>query len=541
MYYEYDRNARQLSGKHVSNADQPITDSTPPNKAPSRDAQVTARHSRDAGVLIMGRALSTLSDALLPLVIVRLLGKAEVGVLGSVLLVYQTIALFLSSGFPSALMYHMPGRSVSQRRATAVQTATSLFSFGLVGGGVLAATGVFAWLAPDIAARAFSENGPALVHGGLSYLFLLALFPLGDLPARMLPNLLVIEGRADAAARFVVVKSVGNAVFVILPASLGMGIKAVLFSYSIFGLAQGGILWYYLRTIYPGAPREKSSISFIETARFAVPLGLTDIVSSLNNQLDRYLVSAVFPAAVFAEYHVGAFQIPILTTFAYSVGTAYTPLFTELIRGGRAREAIAAWRGTIQKVALIVVPCSAVFAVAAEELICVLFTDQYTRSAGVFRWYALLTAGRVAAFGSVIVAAGKPQLVLRAALFSLGANAIFSALGLYIFGFRGPAIGTCIAFIPMIVVYCRYIAQATGLRFGEIFPFAAYLKVVAVCAAAAIPAVAFKHFAIVPPLVGFIAIAGILLGSFTIIGMVTGLLTREDLRFIVSQFHKRTG
>jgi O-antigen/teichoic acid export membrane protein len=502
--------------------------------AMSSDSSLSAAQlrdrSRDAGVLAVGRILSTITDAALPLVLVRLLGKAEVGVLGSVLLLYQTLALIVGTDLPTALMYHMPGKPIAERRALAWQQALGLLGFGVIAALLLAATSqIDRWALSE---HWLSTESSALLRGGLGALSLLALMPIGDLPARILPNLLVIEGRADAAARFAIIKSFGNALFVLTPALLGLGVNAVLIASSLFGLAQGGALLYFMRILYRGVPSVRAPTSFMAMVRFALPLGVTDIVSQLGNRLDRYITSLAFSAAVFAEYYVGAFQIPVLTTIAYSVGTAYQPLFTELIREGRGAAALEVWRGSIKKVALIVVPCSLVFVVAAEEVVSLLFTSEYARAAGVFRWYALLTAGRVTAFGSMLVAAGRPRYVLYSAIVALALNASCSALGLRLFGFEGPAIGLVFAFFWMCLAYCYYIARALGLRLRDTFPLFDYLRVFACAGLAALPALLVKRAFHLPAPI-FVTITALsLLGLFVLLGRGSGLIEREDLRYL---------
>jgi O-antigen/teichoic acid export membrane protein len=512
----------------------------------SADARGTApaeasRQSRDAAALILGRVLATLSDALLPLVLVRLLAKDEVGLLGGVLLVYQTVALVVASGLPTTLMYYMPGRTLGERRAIALLMARGLFGFGVVASALLLAVGALHALWPGAGAGMLSSMSSATLHGVAGSLALLAAFPLGDLPARMLPNLLVIEGKADSAARFAVARSLGTVLFVLVPAGLGLGIQAVILSYGVFGLLQGAWLWRVLRGLYAGAPKESAPVTFGGALRFAWPLGATDIVGQLNQRFDRYLIAAHFSVAMFAEYHVGAFQIPILTTIAYSVGTAYTPTLTEHLRDGRAREAIAIWRGTITKTSLLVVPLSAVFVIAAEPLVELLFTAKYSNAVPVFRYYALSTAGRVAAFGVVMVAAGKPHFVLRAALCTLICNALLGSLGLWLFGFEGPALGACVAFVPTVAAYCYYIAQATGLRTREIFPVVAYVKVVALAALAALPAMALQHVVSVPPLAEILGVAAVTLSAFTVLGRLTGIVQASDLEFLKQRLGWREG
>ena len=80
---------------------------------------MAASHSEQAGVLVLGKILATLSEAVVPLAIVRLLGKADVGILSGLLLVYSTVALVLTAGFPETLTFYLPARSPAERKAIA--------------------------------------------------------------------------------------------------------------------------------------------------------------------------------------------------------------------------------------------------------------------------------------------------------------------------------------------------------------------------------------------------------------------------------------
>ena len=188
----------------------------------------------------------------------------------------------------------------------------------------------------------------------------------------------------------------------------------------------------------------------------------------LNNQLDRYLIIFFFPAAALAEYQAGAWQIPIITTIPYTVGAVYAPRFVELFSAGKNREAMDIWRQSALKTALLVVPITMVFVVASEETMELLFTASYLRAAPVFRWYCLLTLGRVATFGAVNVAAGTPRFDFQAALVSWLSNAILcfalvssSASTAFI------ACGTALAFIPSATYYC-FTAQDEAQAEGDL-------------------------------------------------------------------------
>lgn len=498
--------------------------------------------ARQTTFLVVGKVLSSLSEAAVPMVLVRMLGATEVGILAAMILIYAILAPILTAAFPATLMYYLPTREAPERRAIAGRVGLVLFSLGLALGVVLFGLGLIAILAPE-SLRAITNNvvggTSAVGPSGLKYLLILAIMPLGDLPARMLPNLLVVENRASTAAAMGVVKSLGTAVFSVVPILLGLDIWYVIGSIALFGFGYGGLVLYYLRRLYPGVKRAAVPFTTGDLFRFAVPLGLTDITSTLNAKLDQFLITLYFIAAMVAQYQMGAFRIPIVTAIAMSVGAIYTPHFTRLFAEGKPREAIETWRLSIRKVSMLVVPIALIFVVAAEETMELLFTKEYLGASNVFRAYCVLSMMRVAAFGSVIVAAGRPKLVFLAAIISLGANMLLSVPLLFLIGFEGPAIGTVLAFIPMVAAYCWCISRATGVGFRETFPVVDYLKVVAVGAVAAGAAVAVKLSLPFGAALRLIAIAVVLLAVFVLVGRATRLIRREDWLYLGQWFSKK--
>ena len=262
------------------------------------------------------------------------------------------------------------------------------------------------------------------------------------------------------------------------------------------------------------------------------------MVASLNNRFDQLLVLTSFPDHTYAVYRAGAYQIPVVTRIPYLVATALAPSLVEAFREGRARDAIEAWKGSIGKVSLLVVPVTLVFFVGAEAFIELLGGPEYLGAVPVFRWYTLLSMLRVAAFGTVIVAAGKPKFVLRAALQSFSFNVLLSVPLLLIVGFVGPAIGTALAFLPMAVVYTRYISQASGIPLRDIFPLAAYLRVVAVASVGAAAAWSFALATDFGPWLELLGVAGIVLGSFAALGTATGTIRAEDWAFATAKLRR---
>lgn len=497
-----------------------MAESTPP---PSADA--AKKVSRDAGALVIGNAMSTLADIVVPLVVVRLIGKAEVGSLMALLLVYNTVALVLTAGLPHTLTFFLPGRELDDRAAIARRVLWFMGMLGAAAGVALAGVGTVgaSW-------AAIIPGAQDVAKADLSPLMFLCLFAPFDIPARAIPTWMVAEGRAGAAARFGVMRSIGVNVCTLVPLAFGFGAHEVAMALVGLGLAELIYIRVHYRQCYRAAKRIPSPVTTREVLRFGIPLGMTDIVSLLGNKLDAFLILVYFTATSFAEYTAGSWKIPFVTTIPRFVGTALAPRMVEHFKAAEPRAALDLWRASVIKVSLLVVPVTMVFVVAAEDAVRFLFTDAYGRAAAILRWYALLSMGRVAAFGTVIVATGRSHYVLRASAFTLATNVVISVPLVYLVGFEGPAMGTFIAFIPSAIYYCICIGRAAGLPAHGIFPLGPYLRTLAIAGVGGVAALVLRPLLSVGPAAGLGITAALVIVPFIALAHLLGMLTRDDWR-----------
>jgi O-antigen/teichoic acid export membrane protein len=366
----------------------------------------------------------------------------------------------------------------------------------------------------------------------LSPLLLLALFALGDVPARMLTNLLVVEDRPRQAAGYGIFRSLGMSVCTLVPLACGGDAWSVAAALVVLAIAQLGLVLGRFRRLYGGVARRPSPVSTRAIVRFGLPLGMTTVVTVLNKFFDRFVVLLAFGGAMYAEYEAGAWQIPIVSTIPYVIGTAIAPQMVASFRAGQPLDALRLWGASIKKVALLVVPVTLAFIVATEEAVELLFTADYAAAAPVLRWYSILAIGRVASFGEVIVAAGRPHYVLGAAMLSFASNVALSLLMLSWLGFVGPAVGTALAFIPTAVFYCWCIARAAGVRVRDTFPLRDYLRIVVVGLVGVAAGVGVKLELVASTPVMLAAEMGTVVLSFAVVGSMLGVIRREDWRYL---------
>lgn len=478
-------------------------------------------------ILVLGRTLSTAADALTPLFLVRLLTKADVATLSALLLVHATVGMTLSSGMTRAQLYYLAHRTAAERLALTRQIV--LAQFALAGVGALA-LGVLGWLRPQLV---FAEPVPAL------WVVLLALYALLDLPARLIPNLLVAEQAARASAAMSLVRSLGLVAATLVPAALGWGLAGILTGHVVFSVLHVAMLYAWIGHLYRGAERQRSPVSVREMVAFSWPLSANDVVGWLSASLDRYLVLWLQPAARFAEYRAGAWQIPVLTAIPYSLGAAETPHFSALFRDGKGAEAVAIWRQSVHKVALLVTPVALAFLAAATPFIRLAFTPAYQDAVPVFQAYCFVTAMRVTAFGSLLIAAGQTKMILRASVLTLLTNAALSIPLAFALGFVGPALGTALAIIPTYLYWSKSIADAANVPISQTFPWWQVGKVFAVTLPGVSLALGLQTLVAWPDLPLLLAQVGLTLLSAWGLGSVVGVVTPADRAYAFAALRLR--
>ena len=505
-------------------ADAPRSPSSPepPRGPPPSPPAAVGAEARQAGILVVGQVLASAADALALVFLVRLLPRADVGVWAGVMLVHRTLVTLLAGGFPRTVLFALADADGGARAAIMARLDRLMLGWGAGLSAIL--------LGVAYGARRLADGAPDPIWAALPFV---ALLPLFELPARLTPNLLLAEGRARASAGVSVLTSIASTSALLIPPLLGWGVEGLLVATTGVGaLRLAGHL--AVRRWLHGALRPTGGLGPWALVRFSLPLGLTDAINILNARLDLWLVLAFFGAEVVAVYKVGAWQIPLVTSLAYSIGTAYLPRLRRSFSAGRPREAIALWQASIDKVALVSVPIGAVFMVGATDFVRVAFGEAFVAAAPVLRAYAFLTGARVAAFGAVMVAAGRPGYVVHAALFTLGSNLLVSLPLTLALGTVGPALGTAIAFVPTVAFYCWFIARAAGRPLTTIFPLRRVLRVVAVVLGPALLAGGLRSALPLHPLVGFGLTTGTILLGFSALGTATRLITPDDWRYAAS-------
>lgn len=203
----------------------------------------------------------------------------------------------------------------------------------------------------------------------------------------------------------------------------------------------------------------------------AVPLGLSSAVGALSAQLDKWMVGARLGPKELALYSNGAFEIPIVPIVIGSIVAVGLPEFSRLHRSGSQREMATLWINITRTLALFMVPTFVFACVEAEALIVFLFSDTYSASAPILRIFSVLLLIRVANFGMVFSAIGKPRIVLFGAIWVLVVNLVLNFALIPVLGSSGAAVATVVATFSLAAWYSAGLRSVLGLSLRALYPW----------------------------------------------------------------------
>jgi O-antigen/teichoic acid export membrane protein len=317
---------------------------------------------------------------------------------------------------------------------------------------------------------------------------------------------------------------------------------------SAAALLRGGLMLGY--ALWPHAQRSHEQVetqeevtqeevtwSTRELLAYGLPLSMSAIVGKLNVQADKYLIAALTTAEVYAIYHVGAIELPLVYGVAYSVTNALTPHLITRYHEGDREGFLSLWHTSVHKVASLIMPVAFYLMCFATEVISLAFSERYIDAALPFRVYLLLLPLRLCSYGAVVRATGVTRPVFTATLLSLVSNLLLNYPLYQLLGVVGPALSSVIAQIVAISLLLKTLKTRLEVRWGEVFPFKSLAALLLTSGLTALVAWALTSTALsalsLESRTLALTLGGLLqLPLYLWLGLKSSLLSREDLSFI---------
>ena len=129
-----------------------------------------------------------------------------------------------------------------------------------------------------------------------------------------------------------------------------------------------------------------TSISDMVKTQFSyvLPLGLANLIYTLETDLHNYFVSNAFGAAAFAIYSVGTTQLPLIGILRESIASVLLTRVSYLQKQGAARDILVLSLRVARRLAIVYWPLYALLLVIGKDLIVLMYTKRFLASWPIF-------------------------------------------------------------------------------------------------------------------------------------------------------------
>jgi O-antigen/teichoic acid export membrane protein len=422
-------------------------------------------------VLMMGRALAFGGTFMIPLVLARVFDQARFGTYKQLLLVFSTLYAVVPLGMSESLYYFLPREP---RRAGAYVANTVLFLVAaglgslalLVAGGERLATGL-----------ANADAAPYLARVGAFAGLMLLSAPL--------ETVMIARRRYTGAAWTYALSDLGRAALLAIPAAL---------TGSLLWLFNGALLFAALRLVFTlaylrrelGHDLRPDLGALRAQLAYALPFGAAGLVLIAQDTYHQYAVSSHFGVAAFAIYSVGCLQVPLVDFIAGPAGNVVMVGMGELRQDQDA--VLRLWHETTRQLALVFVPLVALLEVAARDLIVAFYTPLYVDSVPIFRLWCLTILFSVLQTDAVLRVHARTRFILVLNLVRLALMVCTIGWALRAFGIPGAALVAVSALALAKGLALARMGSLTGWGLRRLLPWGSLGAILAVAAAAAVPA-----------------------------------------------------
>jgi O-antigen/teichoic acid export membrane protein len=438
---------------------------------------------KPALLLMCGRTLAFAATFFIPVVLVRIFDPTQFGTYKQLFLILSTAFLVAQVGMAASLYYFLPLAPQNAGR----YLANSLFFLGAAG---LVSFAALMAMKPKLAHwLSNAEISRYMVWIGF-YLFLM-------LVTAPLEIVLISRGRYLWAATSYTVSDLARAAASILPVLMFRKLDGLLYAMVFVGSLRAVIAMVYFLAEFGSTLRLDWALLPRQLA-YALPFGLAVLIEILQGSLPQYVVAYLSSPATFAVFTIGCLSIPLVDFAASPSSDIMMVKMQENLAAGRSHAVLEIWHDTTRKLALLFFPLAALVAVAARQIIVLLFTAKYTASIPFLMvWSITILLTCLQVDGVLRVFAQTRRLVLLN-LMRLAIIAVLIQWSLSKFSLIGPVFVIVLATLAFKAVALARMKHLLQIRAADLLPWRNLAALLGVSVAAAMVALGVQSLLDVP-------------------------------------------
>ncbi len=231
---------------------------------------------------------------------------------------------------------------------------------------------------PDILKLLFRTDalGPLAILLGFLVLFTLTSSMLQQIPTALQD--------VRYSTLFIVGSQVSRAIMLAAAALWFRSVKGILVAALLNQILSIWVFLWYLQGKFPRFWSRFDWQFFKEQLAYALPYGAFGFLWVIQKDLDNYFVGALLGPADYAIYSVGWIDVPLLSLILESVGSVLIIRVSALQQENRKADIRSVTAAASTRLAAIQFPLFAILLLAGHDLIVLLYTRAYERSANIF-------------------------------------------------------------------------------------------------------------------------------------------------------------
>lgn len=489
-------------------------------------AKKSSNLSEKAGVVVFARIVTTVIDLAIVIATIQILSKTDFAIIGYLLMIHEVARNLATLGFPDSIFYFFERVSGSAKRGFVNQTTAILLVTALF-------AGIFILGVSYYAPVFLTEWNPDSIEQVRQLLPLMALVAVFEIPTWPVTNILLALDRQRESAWFEMITSLLTFSLLVGPLAFGYDLNIAVYGLVAYAFIRFIGSWIWMKIVLPDGKLSDSNISIRKQVNFALPLGLSALVNKINRYVDKFVVSVLLPVSAYAEYTIGAQEVPIIRVIPFAVGSVLISRYVEFQLESKKEELLKLWYRGVEKVSLMVIPLTILSIIIASDLIAIIAESEgtsYRNAVLPFQIYNLIVLIRVTHYGSILQAFGDTKGVFYLSINLVIANIILSVPLTMMYGINGTAMGTLIANFYNWYITLRRIGTHMDLPARKVLPFPYYLSVLGVSVISAAP-IWYGRFQFISEdraLIGLLlSVAGYLI-LFSILGTVLKVISKQD-------------
>lgn len=478
--------------------------------------------AQKTGVVVFARVITTVLELATAIALVRLLSETQFAIVSFLLLLYETARYVATLGFPDSVFYFFERVAKEARAGFALQTILIMAATGLVAG-----LGMWTFTAavPTYLSQ-WSTESIALTQ---SLLPLMAIVAILEVPTWPVANLMLAADHQRASSWYQLMNGVLTFLCLVGPALLGYPLEMAVYGLFVYSIIRFVVSFVWIWRILPAFEQMPDRKLRKEQVQFALPIGLSALVTRINRHADKFIVSYFLAEATVAQYTVGAQEIPIVRVIPFAVGSVLISKYVQYQLAEKRQEMLNLWFKGIEKVSLIVLPLTLFFIAAGYEFITLVFGANYEQAVLPFQIYSLTVLMRVTSYASILQAFGDTKGIMRMSVHLMFWKILLGILGTMYFGIIGTAASSVIAHYINWHAWLKRIGTHMDLPWYRVLPFAAYGRILGLSAALALLIYSLNFLVEMHSVTALALNLVLYITLFVSLGRLTNIVSSEDL------------